>query len=131
MTETERKRYAKEVIKKMWGSSVSYSDEDLTPELCNWVIGIYLSSASASKQIDGLENFLGVGPWTSIKGIGWKVIKALRNLFKSENSEYKDWNPIMKNYCQRYRYEFQTAVNSGMIMHLSEPRIKYTGKSFR
>ncbi|MGM0368829.1 MAG: hypothetical protein ACQEP9_00260 [Bacillota bacterium] len=127
MTEAERKRYAKEVIKKMWGSSVSYSDEDLTPELCNWVIGIYLSNASASKQIDGVENFLGVGSWTSLKGMVWKIIKCLRALLKKDIS-HNDWDSKVKVRAKQYKNHFQAAVSSGMTVHLPEPRIKHTGK---
>ena len=127
MTEAERKKYAKKVIKNMWGSSVSYSDKDLTPELCNWVIGIYLSCTSASKQIDGIENFKGTDPTTSVKSIVWKVIKCLRDLLR-KNVTYNDWDPKVKIKAKTYKNYFQQPLSSGNTAHLPNPQNTYTGK---
>ncbi|MGM0411045.1 MAG: hypothetical protein ACQEQF_09825 [Bacillota bacterium] len=126
MTEAEKKKYAKKLIKKMWGSSVSYSDEDLTPELCDWVIGIYLSLQNAHKEIKPLKNFVGVGPWTSIKSAFWKVIKFLRQVFRNEVDD--DWGLGVRVKCKQFRREFQRAVSTGDTSILSEPKIKASKK---
>ncbi|MGM0411039.1 MAG: hypothetical protein ACQEQF_09795 [Bacillota bacterium] len=114
MTKTERKRYAKEVIKKMWGTSVSYSDKDLTPELCNWVIEIYFSFTAAS-------------PTTSISEANWETIKSLRDLLR-KNISYKDWDPEVKIKARTYKNNFQTAVDSGNTDHLPELQIRTSKK---
>lgn len=112
----------KKLIKKMWGSSVDYSDEDLTPELCDWVIGIYLSHQDAHKKIKSLKHFIGMGPWTSVKAAAKAVMDFLTAVAKEEVDD--DWGLGVRASCRQYKEHFKYAVAFGDTSLLSKPRVK-------